>query len=315
MIIDDCIAFDEAGIKFIPGNFYIDPRKPVKNAVITHAHADHAKKGNENVYCTPATADLILHRYKTAFRSKITKINYHETFTVNGIKITFESAGHMLGSAQVLVEHNGRRFLFTGDFKLQSNSTCAPYDFIKADVLITEATFANPLIIHPDPIAEIKKLNDYPDNNFLLGTYMLGKAQRINQLIADNCNDKIILTHSTIAGFNKVYEKNGIKLDNWQPYSRKFFKQHHNCIYLVPPVTYKYYYNQFKTLKAFASGWKRLQHGADVELLISDHADWNDLIKVIETTQPSKVITLHGDGNHLKSYFKDRIEFVVLDDF
>lgn len=315
MVIDDCISFDEIGIKFIPGNFYIDPRKPVIHAVISHAHFDHAKKGNENVYCTPATADFMLHRFKSAFKSKVTQLNYHEPFILNGVKITFISAGHMLGSAQILIEHNGLKFLFTGDFKLQSDSTCVPYDYIKADVLITEATFANPEIIHPDPITEIKKLNEYPKNNFLLGTYVLGKAQRLNQLIAENCSDKIILAHSNIVGFNRIYEKYGIQLDNWLPYSRRIFKQQHNCIYLVPPVTYKYYYNQGNTLKAFASGWKRLQNGANVELLISDHADWNDLIKVITATQPSKVITLHGDGNHLKNHFNNTIDFVVLDDF
>lgn len=316
MIIDNCIAFDETGLKFIPGNFYIDPRKPVQHAVTTHAHSDHVVKGNQNVYCTAATADLILHRYKTAFKSNIATHHYHEPFFINDVKITFVSAGHMLGSAQVLVEHDGRKFLFTGDFKLQADSTCTVYDFTKADVLITEATFANPAIIHPDPVAEISKLNLYPNNNVLLGTYVLGKAQRINQLIADNCKDKIILSHSNITGFNRVYQKHGIQLDNWIPYSRKIFKQQNNCVYLVPPVTYKYYYNQFKTLKAFASGWKRLQHGADIELLISDHADWNDLIKVIDFTHPSKVITLHGDGQYLKKHYQNTsVEFVVLNDF
>ena len=150
----------------------------------------------------------------------------------------------------------------------------------------------------------------------MLGTYVLGKAQSVNQLLAKHCKEKVILTHHDITGFHRMYQRHGVRLDNWIPYSRKIFKHTKNCVYLVPPVTYKYYYRQPTVLKAFASGWKHLQKGSDIELLISDHADWDDLLKVIDYTQPSQVITLHGDGRHLQNHYKNSsIEFVVLDDY
>ncbi len=316
MITDPCISFSTEGIKFNPCDFFIDPRKPVKNAVITHAHADHVTKGSRKIFCTPATAGLIMHRYKKSINADFVLHDYNEPFEFNNAIITFLGSGHMLGSAQVLVEYNSKKYLFTGDFKLQHDETCIPYEYVKCDVLIIESTFANPEIIHPDPVQEILKLNDITQQRIVLGSYVLGKAQRITQLLAKNCPGKIILTHHEITGFHKVYQQYKVELNNWIPYSRSTFKHTVNSVYLVPPVTYKYYYRQPGIIKAFASGWKNLQHGADVVLLISDHADWHDLLKVINYSQPELIITLHGDGTHLQNHFSNsNIKFNVLNDY
>lgn len=301
--INGYINETEAGIYFAAGDFFLDPVKPVKNAIITHAHADHFAYGHQTIYCTPATADLLKFRFSKKLTSNFVIKDYHESFEINGTKIYFVSAGHILGSAQVVIETAAEKNLFTGDFKLQPDETCIPYEFVKADVLITESTFANPLIIHPSPEEEIKKINSFQNQNFLIGTYVLGKAQRLNMLMQKYCPDKVVMLHNMIVPFHRLYEQHSIKINNWIPYSRVAYKRNRNCIYLVPPVIYKFYYNQYKVIKAFASGWQRLQNAGDFSLYISDHADWNDLLKVIEHTQPKQLITMHGDGSELQKHF------------
>src|SRR5476649_2000985 len=172
MIIDDFVAFDQNGLYCKYGEFYIDPTQPVSTAVISHAHADHAVSGNGKVFATEATLAFMQLRYGKNAGRPLQPVIYNQPFLIREVKITFIPAGHMLGSAQVLMEYEGIKYLYTGDYKLQADATCEPIEWVKADVLITESTFANPAIIHPDPVAEIKKLNDIKIN-ILLGAYGL----------------------------------------------------------------------------------------------------------------------------------------------
>ncbi|MDB5011178.1 MAG: exonuclease, partial [Mucilaginibacter sp.] len=158
-ILEDFVFFDANGLYCKYGDFYIDPQQPVKRAVISHAHADHAISGNNQVYCTDATAQFMQLRYAKSTAKIINKVSYNQPFSIGEVMITFISAGHILGSAQVLMEYEGIKYLYTGDYKLQPDATCEPIELVTADVLITESTFADPQILHPDPIAEIKKLN------------------------------------------------------------------------------------------------------------------------------------------------------------
>src|SRR5476651_427756 len=157
MIIADFIHFNKIGLYCPYGDFYLDPQQPVANAVISHAHGDHAVSGNTNIYCTNATYQFMQIRYGKNAGNTFYLAGYHQKFAVGKVNITFIPAGHMLGSAQVLMEYEGIKYLYTGDYKLQADATCEPYDFVQADVLITESTFANPETSHPDPVEEIKK--------------------------------------------------------------------------------------------------------------------------------------------------------------
>jgi putative mRNA 3-end processing factor len=144
------------------------PAAACNKAVISHAHADHAKSGNINVYATEATYAFMQLRYgKSAAKVSYTAA-YNVPFTIGDVQITFIPAGHMPGSAQVLMEYKGTRYLYTGDYKLQPDTTCEPIEFVKTDVLITESTFADPNTSHPDPVEEIKKLNDIKINILLV---------------------------------------------------------------------------------------------------------------------------------------------------
>ncbi len=189
MIIDDFLFIDHNGLYCKYGDFYLDPKQPVKTAVITHAHADHAVSGNSDVYCTAPTRTLMELRYSRYAAKSFHVTKYQELYIINGVKLTFIPAGHMLGSAMVLMEYKDARYLYTGDYKLQPDTTCEPIAWARADVLITESTFADPNIVHPDPIEEIRKLNSI-QSNILLGAYATGKSQRLIRLINDHAPQK-----------------------------------------------------------------------------------------------------------------------------
>ncbi|MNU90520.1 hypothetical protein D3C71_803900 [compost metagenome] len=247
------------------------------------------------------------YRYKQNRKDSYQVKLFNGTFKIGPVEITFLAAGHILGSAQILMEYQGVRYLYTGDYKLQADETCEPIEMQQADVLITESTFANPEVIHPDPIQEIKKLEGQA-SNILLGTYVLGKAQRITDLINRYCPERRVLVHSGILPYHRLYDEHGLKKMTYEPYNRREMKQgEQNKVYLVPPMTFNSYFRATKVLRAFASGWKRLQAQNDVELYISDHVDWNDILHYIKMVDPKEVWTLHGDGTILKSYFGDRL--------
>lgn len=311
MILEDFLYFDTNGLYCKYGNFYIDPVKPVQTAVISHAHADHAIPGNNEVYCTEATSLFMKQRYGKNAAKFFNLAGYGKPFTVGGVQIAFIPAGHMLGSAQILMEYQGVKYLYTGDYKLQPDATCEPLEWVKSDVLITESTFANPAILHPDPVEEIKKLNDIKIN-ILLGAYGLGKSQRLINLINEHAPQKTIMIHHSIMPLNAVYQKMGVDIGTYRLYSRKLMKNQGEYVYIVPPFTFESYYRAVGVKRLFASGWKNLQVNQNDTLFISDHADWNDILQTIEKTDPTQIWTLHGDGNYLRKHFGDRIFVKIL---
>jgi putative mRNA 3-end processing factor len=307
MLLHDFITRTEKGLFCSIGNFYIDPEQAVDTALVSHAHGDHACRDNVNIYCTAETAAIMQLRYKKGAGKNFYTKKYREQFELNGVKITLISAGHILGSAQILMEYSGIKYLYTGDYKLQTDPTCEILEFTEADVLITETTFANPAILHPDPIAEIQKLNAH-HQNVLLGTYSLGKAQRLIRMINDHCPQRKVLVHHQILPISKLHEDFGVELGKYEPYNRKLMKEpEQGYVYLVPPLTFNSYFRASNVCRAFASGWQRLQAQNDLELLISDHVDWNDILKMIAEVKPREIWTVHGNGSHLKKYFQDQL--------
>lgn len=312
MILPDFIRADDHGLYCAVGGFYLDPKLPVKIAVISHAHGDHACPGNDTIYCTPATESIMKLRLRKNAGREFNVFAYHQSFYINQVKVTFISAGHILGSAQILMEYEGMRYLYTGDIKMQADPTCEPLESVHADVLITETTFANPEVMHPDPVEEIKKLNA-SNHNVLLGSYSLGKSQRLIHLISAHCPQRSVLLHHSMLGITKIYQDCGFNPGNYQPYNRKLMKfPDKGFVYIVPPLTFNCYFRAKGVLRAFASGWKKLQASNDLELYISDHADWNDILKYIQEVHPSEIWTLHGDGEHLRKYFSGVLPVKIL---
>lgn len=310
MILDDFVLIDDKGLYCKYGDFYLDPKLPAKTAVISHAHADHAISGNNEVYCTRATATIMQLRYDRTAAKVFNIVGYNQSFNIGRVVITLIPAGHMLGSAQILMEYEGTRYLYTGDYKLQADATCEPIEWVTTDVLITESTFADPAVLHPDPVVEIQKLNAIK-TNILLGAYGLGKSQRLINLISTYAPQKKILVHHRIMPINAIYEKMGFTLGAHQIYGRKLMKVQDEFVYIVPPFTFDSYIRATGVTRLFASGWKNLQVNQKDTLFISDHVDWKDILETITRTQPSQIWTLHGDGRHLKNHFNNDI-FVKL---
>lgn len=312
MIKDDFLIRTDKGFYCKYGDFYLDPQLPVKNAVISHAHGDHAKPGNQHIFCTPFTREVMLLRFKKKAGDDFYVYAYHQVFELGEVKLSFISAGHILGSAMVKMEYLNTTYLFTGDFKLQKDESCEAVEFCKADVLITETTFASPETKHPNPEKEIEKLNGI-SSNILLGVYGLGKAQRLTKLINSICPQKTIHLHYSIFPVHQLYIKNGIDLGAFEHYDRKKFKQNlSNQVYMVPPLTFNSYGRAMGVVKMFASGWKNLQYGNDESLYISDHVDWEDILQTIREVEPQEVWTIHGDGQQLKHYFSDSLTVKIL---
>jgi len=305
-ICSDFIVETKLGYYCSYGDFYIDPKYPVNTAVISHAHGDHAVPGHKSIFCTSGTAMFMQLRFPKQQLKSYHLMDYNSSFEINGVKLCFIPAGHILGSAQILLEYQGVRYLYTGDYKLQSDVTCEPVEFVEADVLITETTFADPDVIHPDPVEEIKKLNS-TNQNIMLGCYSLGKAQRITQMINEYCPQKIVYTHHNITPIHRLYNSYGLTNLRYEVYNRKSLKDGENKIYLVPPMTFHNYFRAKNVVKVFASGWKRLQQHNDMTLYISDHIDWNDLLYYVGRVKPKQIWTVHGEGAHLKKHFEGQL--------
>jgi putative mRNA 3-end processing factor len=302
-IIADFIVQTKVGLYCSYGDFYLDPKEPVLHAVISHAHGDHAVGGNQNVYCTESTVAFMKHRYKKFAAATFEIKSYHQLFNLNGIEVSFYPAGHILGSALVLMKYLGVSYLYTGDYKLEDDPTCEPIEFVKADVLITETTFADPNTEHPSASEEIKKLNEVT-SNIMLGAYALGKSQRLIAMINQHCPEKRVLVHHSIMPFVKIYEQMGIKLGKYEMYDRKVMRNNQSgLIYIVPPMVFNSYIKAVNVVRVFVTGWKHLQNNNAIQVYISDHVDWKAILKTIENVSPKEVWTTHGSGTHLQTHF------------
>ncbi|MCL8000774.1 hypothetical protein M8994_21530, partial [Brucella sp. 21LCYQ03] len=191
--------------------------------------------------------------------------------------------------------------------KLQDDPTCEPIQFVQADVLITETTFADPTVQHPDPAQEIQQLSEI-NSNILLGCYTLGKAQRITHLLNTYCPDKVVLLHHRMLMAHRLYDQYSPASLNYKVYGRKDMKEGiANKVYLVPPLTFNSYFRATNVARVFASGWAKLQQHNDLSLYISDHVDWADLLHYINGVNPLEIWTIHGDGSKLKSHLANQI--------
>ena len=306
-ILDDFLVKDDKGYYCRYGDFYIDAMLPVRNNVISHAHGDHATPGHQHMYATAATFAFMRNRFtKIPVESQHSK-GFQERFTLAEVELMFYPAGHILGSAQILMTYKGVRYLYTGDYKLQADATCEPLIVTQADVLITESTFADPEVQHPDVEAEIAKFKEV-SSNIMLGCYTLGKAQRLTALINVLLPEREVLVHHKMYPVHKLYDQLGPTKLRYSLYNRKAMKEGStNKIYLVPPLTFNSYFKAKNVLKAFASGWKRLQQQNDIEIYISDHVDWDDILHFMEEVSPKQVWTVHGDGRHLQAHFEGKL--------
>ena len=213
---EDLLCPRPDGLYCPPGDFYIDPVRPVDRAVITHGHADHARAGHGVVAATPETLAIMAVRYGEDFAGRRDSIPYGGSLTHNGVEVTLVPAGHILGSAQAVVRWKGLTMVVSGDYKRRRDPTCARFEPVPCDVFITEATFGLPVFRHPDDAGEIANLlasvAQFPDRTHLVGAYALGKAQRVIRLLREAGWDQPIYVHGALERLNALYEDHGVDL-------------------------------------------------------------------------------------------------------
>jgi len=299
-----------AGLYCGLGGFHIDPTRPVDKAVITHGHSDHARPGHGNVLATPETLDLMRLRYGDNFAGSVQAARYGESLSIGGATVTFHPAGHVLGSAQVAVEHDGLRIVASGDYKDVADPTCAPFELVPCDVFITEATFGLPVFRHGDPDGEIAKLLRsaalFPERAHLVGAYSLGKAQRVIALIRKAGYAQPIYLHGALETITRYYQDRGIALGALRLARDADKAELAGAIVLCPPSALNDLWSRRfpDPVTAFASGWMRVrararQRGIALPLVISDHADWDGLTATIAATGAAEVWVTHGQEDAL----------------
>ena len=307
---EDLLMPTPSGLCCKPGGFHIDPLRPVDRAVITHGHADHARPGHGAVLATQETLDIMRLRYGSQFAGTSQAVRYGESVDLNGVRITFHPAGHVLGSAQIAVEHGGLRIVASGDYKDVRDPTCAPFQLVPCDVFITEATFGLPVFRHPDAADEVAKLLKsvalFPDRAHLVGAYSLGKAQRVMALIREAGYGAPIYLHGAMESLTRYYESRGVALGRLTPVRLADRAKLAGAIVLCPPSAMKdLWARRFPDpVTCFASGWMRVrararQKGVELPLVISDHADWDGLTRTIKATGAGEIWVTHGQEDAL----------------
>ncbi|WP_293898136.1 ligase-associated DNA damage response exonuclease [Phenylobacterium sp.] len=293
------------GLYCAPGDFYIDPVRPVDRAVITHGHADHARAGHGAVLATPETLEIMGERYGLDFAGARQAAAYGQPTTRDDVEVTLVPAGHVLGSAQAVVRWKGLTMVVSGDYKRRRDPTCPPFEPIPCDVFISEATFGLPVFRHPDDREEIARLlrsvAQFPERSHLVGAYALGKAQRIIRLLREAGWDQVIHVHGALERLNALYGRHGIELGPLEPATTARKADFAGAIVIAPPSALQDRWSRRfpDPVGAFASGWMQIrararQRGVELPLVISDHADWDELTATVEELRPGELWITHG---------------------
>ncbi|MCS6853686.1 MAG: ligase-associated DNA damage response exonuclease [Elioraea sp.] len=294
------------GLYCEPADLFIDPARAVPRALITHAHADHARPGHGAVLATPETLALMTRRLGEG-RAGLSQqpLRYGETLEVGGVRITLFPAGHVLGSAQALLEWRGCRVVITGDYSPRPQPTCAPFAPVPCDLLVTEATFALPVFRHPPAEGEIARLlhslSVFSDRTHVVGAYALGKAQRLIALLRRAGYDRPIYLHGALFPLIEVYSAFGHEFGDLRPATAADKPLLRGALVIAPPgaIQDRWARRLHDPVVALASGWMRVRQraksrGVELPLVISDHADWDELNATADATGAAEVWVTHG---------------------
>jgi putative mRNA 3-end processing factor len=289
---------DDRGIRIVGSEFYLDARKKSSYSFVSHAHSDHVKR-HEQMIATPATINLIKQRQR---KVNAIPLDYHQKYLVDNFDIELIPSGHILGAAQILIEKEGLKLIYTGDFKPGKNLTAKPMEVRQADILIMESTFGAPQFIFPKEWEIIERLAKFIDRCFQSGIvpvvmgYAMGKSQEALKILGD-LNYQVSI-HPSIARIVQVYEQHGIEFKNYQVYQGEDLRDR---VFLIPPHLARSHAvtKIWRTRKLILTGWAvqpnaKYRYHADEALALSDHADFNQLIEFVHQVQPEKVFITHG---------------------
>ncbi len=298
----DLVVARPEGLYCPPGNFYIDPWRPVDRALITHAHGDHARYGHGHYLAAAPGAGILRARLGDI---NLQTLEYGESLEHHGVRVSFHPAGHVLGSAQIRLEYRGDVWVASGDYKLEPDGTCAPFEPVRCNTFITESTFGLPIYRwrpQREIFADINAwwlMNASAGRASVLYCYSFGKAQRILSGLDPDIGP--ILTHGAVDPLNAAYRDMGVALPATTPGTTATKEEIPRSLILAPPSTRgSTWMRRFGDhADAFASGWMQLRgarrrRGVDRGFVLSDHADWPDLQTAIDATGASRVFVTHG---------------------
>ncbi len=297
--------FLDRDLRIAPIDVYVDPPQPRARAIITHGHADHARAGHGAVLATPDTIAIMKTRYGEDAAGSWEELPFGEKRDIDGVTVSLHPAGHILGSAQVLLEHRGQRIVVTGDYKRLPDRTAQPFELLECDLLVTEATFGLPVFQHPKPTDEIGRLlrsvAAFPERAHVIGCYALGKAQRVISLLRQAGYNAPIYLHGAMIRLCELYVERGIPLGDLRHSLDVPKTELAGQIVIAPPSAIKDRWSRRlpDPVLAVASGWMSVkqrarQSGVELPLVISDHADWNELRQTIGETGAGTVWVTHG---------------------
>jgi putative mRNA 3-end processing factor len=308
------VVLNDNGLFCEAGNFYIDPWQPVARALITHAHSDHARFGAEHYLA--AEGSLAILRARLGDDSRIETLRYGEAVTINGVRVSFHSAGHVLGSAQIRLEAGGEVCVVSGDYKLAFDPTCDPFEPVKCHRFITESTFGLPIYRWEEPATLMSEINAWWQSNASVGrasllyAYALGKAQRILSGIDTSIGP--VYAHGAVTRMNDAYRAAGVCLPDTRDVAGAA-KGFGRALVLAPPLAMNTPWTRRfgDASRAFASGWMTMRgmkrrRSIDRGFALSDHADWPGLLQAIEATGAEEVWVTHGYANEISRYLCER---------
>ena len=314
-VVRDLLEVTESGLYCERGDFYVDPWRRVSRAVITHAHADHARAGCDRYLCA-AEGKLVL-RSRIGGGSPIDTLRRGESVSINGVKVSLHPAGHLLGSAQVRIEHGGTTWVVTGDYKLHHDPTCASFEHVPCDVFVTESTFGLPVYRWQSPERIAAEINDWWRANrdagraSVLLAYALGKAQRLAAMVDPTIGP--IVAHGAVMKLVEAYRASGVRLPSIDrvPAGARRVGDGRALVIAPPSVLGSSWLKLFgESSVAMASGWMMLRgvrrrRGFDRGFSVSDHADFPGLLAAIDASGARRVLVTHGFSDTLARHLRE----------
>jgi putative mRNA 3-end processing factor len=304
------------GLYCPPGDFYIDPWQPVPTALITHAHGDHLRHGSARyILARPGTG---IARQRLGGERELSPVEYRTAISLGATTVSLHPAGHILGSAQIRIEHQGQVWVVSGDYKRQPDPTCAPFEPVECDVFISEATFALPVYRWPDTPRVIEEIHRWWLANrerglaSVLFCYALGKAQRVLAELAAFTNEPVYV-HGAVDSLTGVYRRAGVSMLATLPVGTDRKTDFRGALIIAPPnAAGTPWMRRFgEHASGFCSGWMRVRgdrrrRGYDRGFVISDHADWPALLETCTSTRARRILLTHGYSDALTRYFNEK---------
>jgi putative mRNA 3-end processing factor len=314
--VADLLQVKPEGLFCPAGDFFVDPWLPVPRAVFTHPHADHARPGNAEAFAAADALPVLRHRLGE--EALLRGLTYGEVHQLGSTRLSLHPAGHIRGSAQVRIEVDGETWVVTGDFKRAPDPTCAAFTPLRADVLVTEATFALPVYIWEEPVRTVENVFHWWETNRHLGRpsllfcYALGKAQRLLAELG-RFTDQPVYVHGAVEAITAVYRAQGVSLLPTLPVAATEKGRRFDGELILAPVSARGtpWLRRFSgAATGFASGWMRLRgtrrrKGYERGFVLSDHADWPALLRTVEESGARRVLVTHGYTHPFARYLRE----------